>query len=153
MINSINKRVKSIAFGYACFALMWLTFLCFILYIMGWDGFKLAIEEPALISDTLIYIAAMVLINGLMAVAIWNVIHMSKKKKRLLIVFSFSFASVYVIGLLYSLWKWAAMETSNWFTPQYSVIPLMVLTIAYGYFAFKLKRAISFSNKSLPADR
>jgi uncharacterized membrane protein len=152
-MDTINKRFKSIAIGYACFAIMWIAVLGFILKIMGWTGLKMALKEPVLIlstmKSTIIYIFAMILINGFMTISIWKALHMSKKKKRFLVFFSFIFASVYAAGLLFSLWQWSKMQTPNWFTPRYNVIPLTMLTIAYGYFAFTLKRAISFSNKSL----
>ncbi len=149
MIDSINKRVKSVAFGYACFTLMWCIYLGFFFYILGWDGIKRAIEEPELISGALIYVAVMIAINCLMAIAVWNVLRMSGRKKRLVIFFSIGLATFYVIGLLYSLWQWSTMQTSYWFNPKYNILPLTVITIGYGYLAFALVKAVKISNNKI----
>ena len=149
MTDSTSKKVKSVAFGYACFTLMWCIYLGFFLYILGWNGLKMVIEEPELVSGTLIYIAVTIAINCLMVITVWNVLRMSDKKKRLVIFFSIGLVSFYLIGLLYSLWQWSTMQISYWFNPKYNIFPLTVITIGYGYLALTLIKTIKNSNNKI----
>lgn len=144
-----SKRVKSVAFGYACFTLMWCIYLGFFLYILGWDGLKRAIEEHELVSGTLIYIAVTIAVNCFMVIAVWNVLRMSGRTKRLVIFFSIGLATFYLIGLLYSLWQWSTMQISYWFAPKYNIFPLIVITIGYGYLALTLIKTIKNSNTKI----
>lgn len=146
MIDSSGREIKSVALGYACFTIMWCIYLGFFFYILGWDGLKRAVEEPELVSGTLIYIAVTIAINCLMAIAVWNVLRMSARKKRLVIFFSIGLAAFYLIGLLYSLWQWSTMQISYWFNPKYNIFPLIVIEIGYGYLALTLIKTIKISN-------
>lgn len=156
----MNKEIKdshSIAWGYGCFGLMWLSIIIvLIIFPVRHYGITHPTEILSALkaaSGTIIYLLVMSSVNISMALAVWRITSFSEKAQKIVFGFAIFFAVSATILLLTSIASWFFKKMPDWFSPFYNVYPAALLTLGYSYYAYLLRKLLRVSNNLLQATR
>ena len=105
MNKSLIKESRSAAFIYGCFSMVNLSYIIITLIFARRYGISL-IDALKATSGTMLYLIILALINGIMAIAVWKFLSLSKKLRQATMGITFFFVVAAVTTLITAILSW-----------------------------------------------
>jgi hypothetical protein len=141
------KEVKYVAASYAIVALGYLAMTAMAIGAVG--GLQSILQNFDIVGGTLLLLVGLFLLNLLLALGSWRVLHFSLLKQRLFLGAAVAVAAAAVINDVLGWWRWyqGMLPPDIADIASAAVIAGAMLALGYVFLAFSLARLISTFNK------